>query len=296
MDNHKELLVDLLRVEGVNAKGYGTVPKAVMKDSRLTLTAKAIYAYFCSYAGAGNRVFPSRNTILNDLGIQQVTYYKHFKLLKNCDYIRVEQVRNNGKFLHNIYTLVPCPMVNDEPEPPCIKKCSTVKRRTVKSSTVKYGTNNINNKQKHIEQNQSYQSGIDRWDDYMEAVKKNIEYETLAGGNSEKMLDSILHLIVETLCSSAECFKINGTDMDAGIVKERLLQLDYSDIACILNTDFPEDIRNPKSYLLTVLFNAPVSSELYWQGEIKSVTRRYHEQKGSGKWTPPQQIDPLEDG
>ena len=288
MDNQCDTLVDLLRVEGVNAKGYGTVPKAVMKDNRLTLAAKAIYAYFCSYAGAGNRAFPSRQTIIKDLDMNVGTYHKHLKLLKDCDYIRISKVRAKGKFVHNIYTLVACP-APDEPEgEPCAKKPHMVQPHVAQPHTVKPHTNNNSiNKNHNIEKNQSNLSKTDEWSDHMATVKENIEYDTLAGGNSGKMVDSILHLIVETLCSNAECFKINGADMDAGIVKERLLMLDYPDIACILNTEFPEDIRNPKSYLLTVLFNAPVSSELYWQGEIKSVTRRYHEKKGGGSRAAP---------
>ena len=39
-------LTDILRVEGINAKGFGFVPKLVMQDIRLTPEAKCIYAYF----------------------------------------------------------------------------------------------------------------------------------------------------------------------------------------------------------------------------------------------------------
>jgi hypothetical protein len=46
---------DKLIVEGVNSMGYGTIPKMVMRDRRLSATAKCIYAYFCSYAGAVKR-------------------------------------------------------------------------------------------------------------------------------------------------------------------------------------------------------------------------------------------------
>jgi hypothetical protein len=34
--------------------GYGQIPKKVMMDKRLSVEAKAIYAYFCSYCGGGN--------------------------------------------------------------------------------------------------------------------------------------------------------------------------------------------------------------------------------------------------
>ena len=74
---------DLLRIEGVNAKGYGCIPKAVMKDRRLTLYAKAIYAYFRSYAGSGNRAFPSRATILYGLQINLVLDHSDLAYMLN---------------------------------------------------------------------------------------------------------------------------------------------------------------------------------------------------------------------
>ncbi len=49
---------DTLHVEGVRSRGFGIIPKLVMQDKRLTGDAKAIYAYFCSYAGAGDTAFP----------------------------------------------------------------------------------------------------------------------------------------------------------------------------------------------------------------------------------------------
>ncbi len=38
---------------GIRSKGYGLIYKAVMQDKRLSATAKAIFAYLSSYAGAG---------------------------------------------------------------------------------------------------------------------------------------------------------------------------------------------------------------------------------------------------
>jgi len=104
---------DVLKVIGINSKGYGNIPKLVMQDLSLTIEAKAIYSYFASYAGAGTNAFPSRSKILHDLGISESRYYRHFKLLTDAGYITVEQVRNVNKWGHNIYILnsevVPCP-------------------------------------------------------------------------------------------------------------------------------------------------------------------------------------------
>ena len=98
--------LDILKVSGINSKGYGIFPKMVAKDRRLTIEAKSIYAYFCSYAGSGNSAFPQVKTIWYDLNIGDERYYKHFNLLLEFGYISIERVRNDGgKFDHNIYTL-----------------------------------------------------------------------------------------------------------------------------------------------------------------------------------------------
>lgn len=102
--------VDRLQVEGVNFKGFGIIPKYVMLDPDLSIEAKAIYAYFCSYSGSGNCAFPGRSKILNDLLINKDTYYKHLNQLKNQGYILVQQSRLKGTlFSNNVYTLVSNP-------------------------------------------------------------------------------------------------------------------------------------------------------------------------------------------
>ena len=104
-----DVLKDFLRSEGVNFKGFGVIPKFVMMDVDISLEAKAIYAYFCSFAGSGNTAFPSRNKILSDLSISKDAYYKHFKMLTENGYITVERPRNNNVYGKNVYTLVSNP-------------------------------------------------------------------------------------------------------------------------------------------------------------------------------------------
>src|SRR5665648_1182644 len=58
---------DILKVVGINSKGYGNIPKLVMQDRRITPEAKCIYGYFASYAGMGNSAFPSVSKIMYDL-------------------------------------------------------------------------------------------------------------------------------------------------------------------------------------------------------------------------------------
>jgi len=114
---------DILRVQGINSKGFGIIAKLAMQDRRLTVQSKAIYAYFCSFAGAGTTAFPSREKIIYDLQISKDTYYKHFNKLKEYGYIQVEQEKkDSGRYTRNIYTLmenIPCPKISDTVTEPC---------------------------------------------------------------------------------------------------------------------------------------------------------------------------------
>ena len=94
-----------LKQEDLLSKGYGMIPKVVMKDQALSAEAKAIYAYLCSYCGAGNTAFPSVELICHDLGISEKRYQRHIKQLKENGYVLVTRNRIENGFSNNIYTL-----------------------------------------------------------------------------------------------------------------------------------------------------------------------------------------------
>ncbi len=102
-----------LRVSDIFSKGYGILPKTVMLCTELTIEAKAIYAYFCSYAGNGNDAFPSRDRIIADLTISKDTYYKHFNYLVDKGLVTVRQEKGTGNaFGKNVYILSSTPNLN----------------------------------------------------------------------------------------------------------------------------------------------------------------------------------------
>jgi len=130
-----ELFQDQLKVEGINFRGYGIVPKYVMFDTDLTLEAKAIYAYFCSYTGRGNTAFPGRDKILFDLKMSKKKYYHHFNLLIEQGYITVEQQLVKGLKSRNIYTIVSTPIkfINFNLDPQKEEKYSFIRSSGLKS-------------------------------------------------------------------------------------------------------------------------------------------------------------------
>ena len=86
-----------------------------MKDKRLTIEAKSIYTYLCSYCGGGTTAYPSVALQCSDLCISENRYYKHRRLLEEYGYIKIEQQKeiveyDDGTtkelFTNNIYTIV----------------------------------------------------------------------------------------------------------------------------------------------------------------------------------------------
>lgn len=141
---------DKLELQGIYNKGYGIVAKLVMQDTEISLQAKGIYAYLCSFCGGGTVCFPSRQKICKDLGINKDTFTKYMKQLTDKKYIIVKQLKTDkvNKFCHNIYSIN---LVNiSEIETPCPKLPDTETPDTVNSDT---NNNNINNNKKEEERN-----------------------------------------------------------------------------------------------------------------------------------------------
>ncbi|MGN1139329.1 MAG: helix-turn-helix domain-containing protein [Ruminococcus sp.] len=103
MNKISENIESLLELEGVNAKGYGIISQAVMFDRDISATSKTIYAYLCSYLGAGRTIFPKVTTILSDLKIAKNTFYKHFNALLENGYIKRSKAK--GFLNRNIYII-----------------------------------------------------------------------------------------------------------------------------------------------------------------------------------------------
>lgn len=104
--------------------GYGLVPRRVMRDDSLSVTAKAVYAYLASFAGNTGRSFPSTGLMAKELNLNKNTLFKYLNELKEKEVITVERERGeSNKFGKNVYYLhnevnnkaenSPCPNSSD---------------------------------------------------------------------------------------------------------------------------------------------------------------------------------------
>ena len=103
---------------------------------------------------------------------------------------------------------------------------------------------------------------------YEEVIKENIEYPYLIQDKSvdKGMLDEIVSLMLETVCTRRKMIRIAGDDYPAELVKSKFMNLNSSHIRFVLDCMHQNTtkIRNIKKYLLAVLFNAPNSIDSYY--------------------------------
>ena len=104
-------------------------------------------------------------------------------------------------------------------------------------------------------------------------VKDNIEYDILLQKFPTKhaMIDEIVNLMVEVLCSKRETITIASDSHPIEQVKERFKSVDSGHIEYILECldKTTTDIRNIKQYLLSVIFNAPQTMDNYYTAVVK---------------------------
>jgi hypothetical protein len=109
-------------------------------------------------------------------------------------------------------------------------------------------------------------SEIDRWMEFRDIFRKNIEYEYILQRDPE-MIPEILEIMIETACSKVKSFSINGAQIPAERVRERLLSLNSMHIEYVLDAlnQNTSKIQNIRAYLLATLYNAPKTINTYYQ-------------------------------
>ena len=114
--------------------------------------------------------------------------------------------------------------------------------------------------------------GYDEVKTYRQIIKENIDYDVLSVNlnRDASMLDEIVDLMTETICTQKSSLVIAGDTYPAAIVKSKLLKLTSEHIEYVIDCmrENTSDIRNIKKYLLAALFNAPSTIDSYYTTKV----------------------------
>ena len=216
--------------------------------------------------------------------------------LEKFGYITRRQTRDsNGRMSRTEYVIyeypqeVPSPILeNPTTEKPMLENPITVNptsEKSVSENPTQLNTNSLNKKELNnnlsitnisnpIQSNTNNKEkiGLDEVETYREIIKENIDYDILAINLKYdiSMLDEIVDLLTETVCTAKDYLTIAGDEYPAALVKSKFLKLDAGHIEYVIDCmkKNTTDVRNIKKYLLAVLFNAPSTMDSYYTTQV----------------------------
>ena len=97
----------------------------------------------------------------------------------------------------------------------------------------------------------------------VEILKQEYPYD-------KEMIDGILELILDVLCSKRKMIRIAGDDKPVNVVKGRFMKLTIEHIRYVMNClqENTTKIRSIKQYMLAALYNAPSTIDGYYRAEV----------------------------
>ena len=101
--------------------------------------------------------------------------------------------------------------------------------------------------------------------EYLSRIRANIEYDCIDEANKTQV-DEMIGIMLDVICSNSNVVRANGSEFPKKTVIERFLSLKYEHIDYVLDAlkRCSPDIHNIRAYLITTLFNAPVTIDNYY--------------------------------
>lgn len=191
--------------------------------------------------------------------------------LEKAGYIRRRQtVDSRGKFSGNEYIIYEQPQPlsaspsSENPTQLKIDQVNIQEENTQGSNTHSFLSGTPDVKRSEMNRNEIEQ--------YRALIEENIDYDILLEEMpyEQERLEEIIGLMTDTVCSSRSHIRVAGSDFPAEVVKSRLLKLNAEHIRFVFDClkKNTTEIRNIRQYLLTALYNAPVSINSHYAAQV----------------------------
>ena len=278
-------------------RDYTVMSNHHLRNTELSLKAKGLLSLMLSLPENWDYTTKGLAAICKD-GIDSIS--SCIRELEKHGYIIRERMRNDNGRLGSIeYTILEQPKNTPPEREKPIRENPVLdipaQAEPIQENTAQLNTNILNKKelntdvsntypiksyQKEVEPTRPADSqkensdriGYDEVEAYRQIIKENIEYDILSLRNERDiaMLDEIVDLMTETVCTQKASLVIAGDTYPAAIVKSKLLKLTSEHIEYVIDCmrENTSDIRNIKKYLLAALFNAPSTIDSYYTTKV----------------------------
>ena len=276
----------VFRIE--KTRDYTVMANHHLRNTKLSLKAKGLLSMMLSLPEDWDYTTKGLAKICRD-GVDSIC--ATVRELEDAGYIIRERVRNtNGRLGSIEYTILEQPR-QPEPKPEKPERENPVQVKPVLDSPVlgkpeqenpaQLNTNRLNTNLSSTESinpsirplrgsNRNETMSIQRMDTYRDIIRDNIGYDRLMDDSRyNDTLPEIVELITDTICGSRKSIRIAGADYPIEAVRSRLLQLNQEHIEFVLDAmqRNTSQIKNMKAYLLTALYNAPLTITSSYQSQ-----------------------------
>lgn len=260
-------------------KNYTVMSNHHLRNMEISLKAKGLLSQMLSLPPEWDYTLAGLSKI-NKEGIDAIR--EAVKELERAGYITRKRLRDSdGKYSRNEYVIREIPSL----ENPTLEDSTLENPMEIKKEEQ---ITDIENKEIDYHPFISYQEQeaieaerlIQERENYRSLIMENIGYEYLAQEMGYKLrdLDEIVELILDTVCSTKHLIRIGGEEMPKEVVKSRLLKLDSEHIRYVMDCmrENTTKVKNIKQYLLTTLYNAPITINNYYSALVN------HDMYGGG--------------
>ena len=109
---------------------------------------------------------------------------------------------------------------------------------------------------------------MERREAYREQIMTNVDYDYLVGYTAvdRERLDELVGLMLDTVCSTKPTIRVAGEELPTEVVRSRLLKLTGAHLRYVLEriNENTTEVRHVKPYLLTALYNAPLTMDNHY--------------------------------
>lgn len=156
-----------------------------------------------------------------------------------------------------------------------VKACKDYRSGTVKvtgQDLYNLQPNNTNNNNTEYSDTYPILSGDEERMGYEAYLREQLEISVLKSRYpyDSDMIEGILELMLDILCSRRKMIRIAGDDKPANVVKGRFMKLNMGHIEYVMDCvrENTTKVRSIKQYLLAALYNAPATMDGYYRAEV----------------------------
>lgn len=233
---------------------FSMVSNDIIRDKEVSLKAKGLYALIQSYITIENFTL-YKDYLVSRCKEGKASFDSAWKELKSCGYLKQYKVNTKDGFSYE-YELLDSPdpdfpgVGNPEVESPHMGNRGCINNTLVNNTIV---NNNLSNPITSVSE-----------------TMEMIGYKTFPA-TDQRQLKEICELITDTLnLPDGQSVRVAKANIPASAVKERFRKLNQFHIQYVMEClkTGAHRIGNPKNYLLTTLYNAPLTMESHYQNRV----------------------------